>query len=135
MNCIPPWLSSKNQCFMNIELNNQTEKDIKTMILHNFTSPIENALPTKAEKSCKSHCRKMTNTVTLRTEHKELHSYLIIRFKNPVKVGKKTIVYTWFNFIVDIGSSLGLWLGLSALGITDLMIEAYMVAKKWFTIK
>ena len=47
-----------------------------------------------------------------------------------VRVEKKVIVYTFFNFIIDVGSSLGLWLGLSALGITDLAFEAFMLAKK-----
>ena len=41
-----------------------------------------------------------------------------------VKVKKKIVIYNWFNFIVDVGSSLGLWLGLSAIGITDLLFEA-----------
>ena len=35
----------------------------------------------------------------------------------------KVIVYGWFEFIIDAGSSLGLWLGLSALGIWDLAVE------------
>ena len=45
------------------------------------------------------------------------------------------VAYTWFDLITDVGSSLGLWLGLSALGITDLAIDAFKVAKKWLKIK
>ena len=50
-----------------------------------------------------------------------------------VEVKKVMIAYDMFHFIVDAGSSLGLWLGLSALGIYDLIIELYdMVKKKFF---
>ena len=51
-------------------------------------------------------------------------------YKKIVKVEKKVVAYTWFNFIIDVGSSLGLWLGLSALSIIDQAIEALMVANK-----
>ena len=45
-------------------------------------------------------------------------------------------MYRWFEFIIDAGSSLGLWLGLSALDIWDLtvivLIKINEVFKKYF---
>ena len=92
---------------------------------------------TKAEKKCKNPCKKMTNTLSVISEsvEYELYTNIEFRFKKTVRVEKKVIVYTWFNFIIDVGSSLGLWLGLSALGILDLAIEAFMVAKTWLKVK
>ena len=57
-------------------------------------------------------------------------AYLILKFKDSVRLEKKVVVYTLFNFVIDVGSSLGLWLGLSALSIIDLAIDAVGVAKK-----
>ena len=34
-----------------------------------------------------------------------------------------------FNLVVDLGSALGLWLGLSALSIFDLVVDSYKTAK------
>ena len=105
------------------------------MIENNFITPKENFRPTKAEKKCKNPCKKMTNTLTLVDDSRAGLTTLELRFKKTVRVEKKVVVYTWFNFIVDVGSSLGLWLGLSALGITDLAIEAFMVVRKWLKLK
>ena len=38
--------------------------------------------------------------------------------------------YNSFQFVIDVGSSLGLWLGLSALGIYDLLIDVLIFIKK-----
>ena len=131
MDCIPPWLSSKNQCDKNITYNhNHTKLDIEEILLNVFISPKGKLETTMAEKKCKNPCKKMTNTLSLISQkiHRDRTS-INSKFKKTVRVEKKVIVYTWFNFIVDVGSSLGLWLGLSALGITDLVIEVFLLAK------
>ena len=86
---------------------------------------------TQAEKRCKNPCKKMSNKVSLRGENKptgaSIWANIVFEFKKTVTVEKKVVAYTLFNFIIDIGSSLGLWLGLSALGIIELIIEACVV--------
>ena len=90
----------------------------------------------------------MTNKVSLRAAQNDVGTlsisyknrifsttHLHLKFKKMVRVERKIVVYTWFNFIIDVGSSLGLWLGLSALGITELAIKAFLVAKKWLKVK
>ena len=135
MDCIPPWLSSSKQCDTNITTYNHTKMDITKMIMDDFRHPKFKLKPSKAEKKCKNPCKKMTNTLTLVDNSRAGFTTLELRFKKTVRVEKKVVVYTWFNFIIDVGSSLGLWLGLSALGITDLAIEAFMVAQKWLKFK
>ena len=44
-------------------------------------------------------------------------------FQDKVTVLEEQSSYTGFHLIVDIGSSLGLWVGVSALGIFDLLID------------
>ena len=109
------------------------------MIQEHFMTQKENFEPTEAELMCKKTCKKMTNKVFLRAEDLLRESNevtrLILKFEKTFRVEKKIAVYSWFNFVIDIGSSLGLWLGLSALGITDLAIKAVTVATKWMKIK
>ena len=111
------------------------------MINDNFILPKDMWQYTEPEKKCKLPCIKMANKVYLKAENKpklnENHNvaYLIINFKDTVKIEQKVVVYTFFNFIIDVGSSLGLWLGLSALGITDLAIDAFIMVTKWIKVK
>ena len=115
---------------------NKTAKQIAAMIYESFILLKYQSKPTAAESRCKKPCKKMTNRISMISDKsKSPFSYYEFRFKEKVRVEKKVVVYTWFNFIVDVGSSLGLWLGLSALGILDLALEAFVIAKKWFKIK
>ena len=47
---------------------------------------------------------------------------LILHPQHEVKVFKDIYSYDAVNLVVDLGSALGLWLGLSALGIFDYII-------------
>ena len=109
------------------------------MIAERFQYPKFDRRPTEAETKCKNPCKKMINKISViseaKTEATGNAAFLKFRFKKTVRVKKKIVVYTWFNFIIDVGSSLGLWLGLSALGITDLTIEAFIRLEKWFVLK
>ena len=135
MDCVPPWLSSNKQCYANITTYNYTKTDIGLLINENFMTPKTDFRLTKAEKMCKNPCMKMTNTLSLVADYEtKSASKLEFRFKKSVRVERKVVVYTWFNFIIDVGSSLGLWLGLSALGILDLALEAFGIVRKWFKI-
>ena len=130
MDCIPPWLSSNNQCATNIT-SYHTKQEISAFIWKHFLHEKLNWKPTEAEKRCKQSCKKMTNIVSLRAKQRMPETSVVIRFESLVRIEKKIVVYTWFNFIVDVGSSLGLWLGLSAIGITDMLIEAFVKIKQW----
>ena len=85
------------------------------------------------EDKCKNPCIKMTNKVSLKMDASKgiSKARLQFRFRKTVRVEKKLVVYTWFNFIIDVGSSLGLWLGLSALSIIELAIEAFTLANTY----
>ena len=43
--------------------------------------------------------------------------------------------YDVFSLVVDLGSSIGLWLGLSAIGIFDYLIDFYTFVLSKFTNK
>ena len=57
-------------------------------------------------------------------------SYINIKMMNEVVVHTDTFAYDVFSLVVDLGSALGLWLGLSAISIFDYMLEMYEALKQ-----
>ena len=53
-----------------------------------------------------------------------------MKIKDGIIVNTDVNAYDKFSLVVDLGSSLGLWLGLSALSIFDTLVEFYMAAKR-----
>ena len=60
----------------------------------------------------------------VRPRHSATQMAINLNFRKYMKVTTHHKAYSLFDLIVDIGSSLGLWIGLSALGVFDLLIEA-----------
>ena len=57
-----------------------------------------------------------------------------LNFKKVVKVTRYVKAYSLIDLIVEIGSCLGLWIGLSALGVFDLVLDTALWLKprvKW----
>ena len=55
---------------------------------------------------------------------------LMLKFDDLVVHRTKVLAYGFSDFLIDLGSSLGLWFGLSVFGITDLGMTAYQWIKK-----
>lgn len=115
--CIPPIFSDKDQCQT---LSKEPVKDRGFYFL-NFTEPYLMATETQAEKNCKKPCKQQRIKVTLRsqTTRPSNVSVLSLTFDQTVKIFKEMPNYGWFNFLVDMGSSLGTWAGLSAISLID----------------
>ena len=58
-----------------------------------------------------------------------------ISFNQKVTVTERVPNYDMFKYIIDVGSSLGLWLGLSVLGLHDLVVWAVQFVNNSFIIK
>ena len=72
----------------------------------------------KFEEDCRKTCRRKTYIVydkEIKEKHimREAH----ISFHPKVLVTERVANYDMFKYIIDVGSSLGLWLGLSVLGL------------------
>ena len=67
---------------------------------------------------------KLKNWAQLSTDYSVKLMGINLNFRKTVKVTTHHKAYGLFDLIVDVGSSLGLWIGLSALGMFDLVIEA-----------
>ena len=57
------------------------------------------------------------------------HATAKLESQNNIVILKDVYSYDLFNLVVDLGSALGLWLGLSALSIFDNILEFL----RWFT--
>ena len=55
---------------------------------------------------------------------------ILLNFKKTVKVTKYQKAYGLFDLVVEVGSSLGLWIGLSALGVFDLLLQCGTTIKQ-----
>ena len=49
-----------------------------------------------------------------------------------VKVNRKIFAYTWSNFLAELGGNIGLWLGVSIVGLADNFVDTikYLKLKK-----
>ena len=77
---------------------------------------------TKCPKPCSRLLVKSELTYQRQTKD-NLDGRMFLYFERDLKVTRHIVEYTWFNLIVDVGSSLGLWIGLSILGIYDLALD------------
>ena len=75
---------------------------------------------------CLQPCVKMSVKVNeLKTFANRVgNSFLRMEFLNDVMIYTDVYAYDMFSLVIDLGSSLGLWLGLSAISIFDLILHA-----------
>ena len=118
--CLPPWFPRNKgmTCEMEKEM---TDKRVKVDEFVSFMLGRD----LKLFDSCMSPCLEMNIGLKKTTHSTNNRKYAKISFvtKGEVVVYKNTYTYDTFNLIVDIGSALGLWLGLSVLCIFDKFVE------------
>ena len=130
LGCNPPWLSSKHQCN---SIMNTTEIDD---LLHNKTfKTLTNILNMKsyaAKERCTKPCTMIRNTI-IKNDLKYSggsNAKLNFVFDESVVLKTKILAYGFSDFLIDMGSSLGLWFGLSVFGIRDLVIMVIQWTEK-----
>ena len=121
--CLPPWLpgkiSSKLLCEAEVKMpDSQTMKEI-IIEINKYLSGREFFV----NEDCKTPCVSMKiklKQISRRTN--EAVSTVAFETAEEVVVTTDVFAYDIFNLVVDTGSALGLWLGLSALSIFDSVI-------------
>ncbi len=117
--CVLPWVmkSSYNMCDQLMINNSLSEKllDVK-----NFIFGIE----TIFLQPCKKPCQTIKfHTKRIDFWKRKNHSALLFNIVDEVTIYTDTVSYDMFSLVVDLGSALGLWLGLSAVSIFDNIID------------
>ena len=125
LGCIPPWLSPDNQCNAVYKSESDLFKSLSPdgSVHGNYTLPIKYHDQTMVQKKCKRTCLKTKILVEERLKKAGYNPFVDLLFNSDVVFRRKVVAYDMFNFVVDVGSSLGLWLGLSILNITDAILS------------
>ena len=138
INCTPPWVFPNDQCSGDLNVKGNTAKSVFN---NSYITVSEIYDMVTVDDSCITACT-VAQSLILQSEMKESRyakenncSYLRLNFANEVVSTTKQLAYGSSEFLVDMGSSLGLWFGLSVFGITDLGIIALQYVKKlWISI-
>ena len=121
--CVPPWLSPNNQCNSTYPAN--LLKDTVPNFKWDYFWPVYTFSNNKIEAKCKNLCKKTKLFVNKReTIEDRGWSGAFVKIGQTMIVTEKVVNYDLFQFIIDVGSSLGLWLGLSVLGLQELLVAA-----------
>ncbi len=137
--CTPPWLSQNNHCNISIPYPEVENYNFVPNLHEDYILNVLTLKQSKVETNCRKYCKTLRSEVKIR-ETAELNTFSIqqgwnkggdahISFDPTVKVTETSFNYGLFQYVIDVGSSLGLWLGLSVLGLYDLSETAFYYAK------
>ena len=121
LGCIMPWMSTDVSCTSPVQINSAY---VELMKSKNFWGTFESGAGIDY-KACPRPCDKMNiRQKYLRSfDSKEVANFLLkIYFEDNVKYDQSIPAYNYFDFVVEVGSSLGLWLGLSMIGVFDVVV-------------
>jgi hypothetical protein len=124
INCNPPWLSSKDQCDSVMNVSLETVYKFHKQPIETTLSGINNMKTYPARESCKKPCIFLQANVLMYEKTKYFGAKITLTFADQVVFTTKKLAYGPSAFLIDMGSNLGLWFGLSVFGITDLGILA-----------
>ena len=133
LGCRPPWLSAPGHpencqgkiLWANVQ-SKEWRRSIKEFELNYLISGkahTENCL-----KPCKGL---LAYSKLIRSEdYRRDFAKTFLNFPKEVKVTKYVRTYGLFELVVDVGSSLGLWIGLSIVGVFDIVLNTGIFIKK-----
>ena len=131
INCNPPWLSAVDQCDEIMNISQETTASLRKNTWETIDG-IRKMKTYPAKEKCTKACTiAQPNIFYGKEENKGItFSTLVLNFDDRVIYTTKKLDYGPSEFLIDMGSSLGLWFGLSVFGITDLGITALQWVKK-----
>ena len=120
--CNPPFLTNTKKCSdMNWKSGiNQTVSDIigKSLKFHTKFREIEALESFSGEGICKPPYTLLRSNVRKGKKRENNQEYkLTLQFDETIIYSKAVFGYDFSNFLVDLGSAVGLWFGISVLGI------------------
>ncbi len=127
LGCNPPYLSPNNKC--NTQIINDDYTFAKKFFSeidywNSYLMKLIDMEPMTIQDTCSNPCLTTHVNVQLHSEGpsehpKPTYAKVNLSFKKKVEKRYRVISYDFYNFLIDIGSSLGMWLGLSLLSLTD----------------
>ncbi len=126
MHCRPPWLAKQNACLdmnwystANISSLFQLNASAKSDLLKSFQS-ILNMENFDAKKECPLPCSMTRSNIRPGTKGNTLSGAEVrLVFEERIIYSENTLGYGPSDFLVDLGSSVGLWFGISVFALPD----------------
>ena len=122
LGCMVPWMAQPNSCqgpFQRLPEHEALLNWIFVMVLNSIGGKQYES------KKCPLPCKILSVKSTfLQTEGlpEGDANYFILFFSNDVQVRRIVLAYGLDDLLVEVGSCLGLWLGLSVVGVFDIMV-------------
>ena len=131
LDCIVPWLVARDHpgtCKGRVKLTKDNYLKYYETIDEIFRTRAFRIM--EESKACLKPCTEILVKSKLKCNRKETNPYdgfliqeISLHLQKTVKVTKFVKAYGLFDLVVEVGSSLGLWIGLSALGLLDFIME------------
>ena len=134
LGCMVPWLSAPNQpnnCKGSFHITNITAQSFTKRIRQIWDKFL---LSQDNIKNCLKPCLQLNAYSTLKRSDQISYSVVVLSIEKTVKVASYIYAYGPFDLVVDVGSSLGLWIGISAVGVFDLLLQAAQCFRKMVNI-
>ena len=136
LGCMVPWLAPPDypgSCKGRVPITLDIRHKLYEFILL-VTGKIKGLKRTEQFQNCKKPCLEVRALSRRRSSETTtpLQARTVLSFQRRVKVTRYLRDYGLFDLVVEVGSSLGLWIGLSALGIFDLLQQALAATRKLF---
>ena len=119
LGCMIPWMSELEQCAGNVTRltnNHQIEKWLSDVIQESWRG-----FQYKSTR-CPLPCNLITGKASYLLSGEYEHNIFGLYLEDEVKVERIMLAYGFTDLLVEIGSCLGLWLGLSVVGIFDIVV-------------
>ena len=135
LGCQVPWIAAPHDpgmCKGRVHITEKAKKDSDEKIIHEIER-MKASKTTEQFQKCLKPCRELRAFSTFRSTESiglRFTGTTTLAFQRKVKVTRYMWTYGHFDLVVEIGSSLGLWIGLSALGVFDLLKQAGHAIKK-----
>ncbi len=129
--CLPTWVQDDSIKTCDANMSKLVSDEQIIYEVQNEMNKLVTGFELDRFKQCLQPCMTMQLNYNLRRHIKKRQYKSTIRFMFAEKVAvfKDVLAYDGFNLLVDIGSALGLWLGLSALSISDKILELYNLSR------
>ena len=133
LGCMVPWLAgpdNQHACQGPV-IAPKSKQELIWNTIHKYKLSREVRVP-GLPTSCLKPCREMRVNARLEQVNRKLPGIMkiLLNFNRQVKATRYLPAYGLFDLVVEVGSSLGLWIGLSGLELYDLVIQTAKATTK-----
>ena len=134
LGCVPPWFRQERNvssivCTKQIDFKDRKTAAKAKALLDSIATDTSFMIDSKNESEwCMPPCKQLIYNVQIVRNAKATYvqNWAQFKFTDVMSIEHETNGYDTFRLIIEIGSSLGLWLGLCIIGIFDIIIEGVL---------